>query len=154
MISQLFLANSTKPIYKLLFFLLYSTLYSTNYNLPYAGFFFFFFILTILCSINHTMGLFSYCLLLKTKNWKYYSKIIFQCVNSIVGPIFNVYFAEKRDLWVPWTMHGTHLKQKCAVGKRKMCFPNAHYILCSTNNFFFFGRNTNNGSNNCLRLFS
>ena len=26
---------------------------------------------------------------LKTENWKHCSKIIFKCVNSIVGPIFN-----------------------------------------------------------------
>ena len=33
-------------------------------------------------------------------NWKYYSKIIFKCVNSIVGPIFNEKVAEKWNLWV------------------------------------------------------
>ena len=30
------------------------------------------------------------------ENWKYYSKIIFKCVNSDVEPIFNESFAEKR----------------------------------------------------------
>ena len=25
------------------------------------------------------------------ENWKYCSKIIFKCVNSIVGPIFNIF---------------------------------------------------------------
>ena len=29
------------------------------------------------------------------ENWKYYSKIIFKCVNSVVRPIFNESFAEK-----------------------------------------------------------
>ena len=32
------------------------------------------------------------------ENWKHYSKIIFKYVNSGVGPIFNVYFVEKRGL--------------------------------------------------------
>ena len=30
-----------------------------------------------------------------TDNWKYYSKIIFKCVNSAVWPSFNENFAEK-----------------------------------------------------------
>ena len=33
-----------------------------------------------------------------TENWKYYSKIIFKYVNSVVGPIFNKSFVEKRSL--------------------------------------------------------
>ena len=36
----------------------------------------------------------------ETENWKYCSKIIFKCVNSIVGPIFNEKVAEKWNLWV------------------------------------------------------
>ena len=32
-------------------------------------------------------------------NWKHYSKIIFKCVNSVVGPIFNKKVAEKCNLW-------------------------------------------------------
>ena len=39
-------------------------------------------------------GLFGYRLLLKTKNWRHYSKIIFKCMNSVVGPSFKVIFAE------------------------------------------------------------
>ena len=31
-------------------------------------------------------------ILLKTENWKHCNKIIFKCVNSAVGPIFNIYF--------------------------------------------------------------
>ena len=31
-------------------------------------------------------------LLIVAKNWKHCSKIIFKCVNSIVGPIFNICF--------------------------------------------------------------
>ena len=27
----------------------------------------------------------------ETENWKYCSKIIFKCVNSVVGPIFNIF---------------------------------------------------------------
>ena len=44
---------------------------------------------------------------LKTENWKlklkiekYCSKIIFKCVNSTVGPIFNEKVAEKWNLWI------------------------------------------------------
>ena len=40
------------------------------------------------------MGPFGLNLLLlkfKTENWKHCSKIIFKCVNSIVGPIFNIF---------------------------------------------------------------
>ena len=66
--------------------------------------------------------------LLKIETWKYYSKIIFKCVNNIVVPIFNESCDEKRGLWVSWTMHGTHwkhhnhtklLKVKCASKKKK-----------------------------------
>ena len=37
---------------------------------------------------------------LKTENWKHCSKIIFKCVNSIVGPIFNEKVDKKWSLWV------------------------------------------------------
>ena len=40
----------------------------------------------------------------ETENWKYYSKIIFKCVNSIVGLIFNFFFWIKW-LWVSWIVH-------------------------------------------------
>ena len=33
-------------------------------------------------------------------NWKHCSKIIFKCVNSIMGPIFNEKVVEKWNLWV------------------------------------------------------
>ena len=36
----------------------------------------------------------------ETENWKHCSKIIFKCVNSIVGPIFNEKVTEKWNLWV------------------------------------------------------
>ena len=35
------------------------------------------------------------------ENLKYYNKIIFKCVNSIVRPIFNEKCAEKCNLWDP-----------------------------------------------------
>ena len=41
-------------------------------------------------------------------NWKYCNKIIFKCMNSTMEPIFNEKVVGKRDLWVPWTVHGTH----------------------------------------------
>ena len=31
----------------------------------------------------------------KIENWKHYNKIIFKCVNSTVGPSFNIVFGEK-----------------------------------------------------------
>ena len=46
--------------------------------------------------MGNIWGLFGYCLLLKTKNWKYYSKIIFKCVNSTMGPSFKVVFMKKK----------------------------------------------------------
>ena len=42
------------------------------------------------------VNLFGYRLLLKTENWKHCSKIIFKCVNSVVGPSFNLTFIEIR----------------------------------------------------------
>ena len=33
-------------------------------------------------------------------NWKHCNKIIFKCVSSAVGPIFNEKVAEKWNLWV------------------------------------------------------
>ena len=37
---------------------------------------------------------------LKTYYWNHCSKIIFKCVNSAVGPIFNEKIDKKRNLWV------------------------------------------------------
>ena len=37
---------------------------------------------------------------LKTENWKHCSKIIFKCVNSAAGPIFNEKIDKKWNLWV------------------------------------------------------
>ena len=37
---------------------------------------------------------------LKIENWKHCSKIIFKCVNSAVGPIFNEKIDKKWNLWV------------------------------------------------------
>ena len=44
---------------------------------------------------------------LKTYCWNHCSKIIFKCVNSIVGLIFNEKVAKKWNLWVheQYTMH-------------------------------------------------
>ena len=44
---------------------------------------------------------------LKIYCWNHCSKIIFKCVNSIVGPIFNEKVAKKWNLWVhkQYTMH-------------------------------------------------
>ena len=32
-------------------------------------------------------------------NWKHYSEIIFKCINSVIGPIFNKKVAKKCNLW-------------------------------------------------------
>ena len=58
------------------------------------------------------------------ENWKHYSKIIFKCVNSTVGPIFNEKVAEKWNLWVSCTVHGTH---KIDKGAKK----STNYGYCS-----------------------
>ena len=47
---------------------------------------------------TNTMGLFRYCLLLKIENLKYYSRIIFKYVNSIVRPNFNENFTKLDNL--------------------------------------------------------
>ena len=54
-----------------------------------------------------TKGPFEYNLLLlklkvaEIENWKHCSKIIFKCVNSVVGLIFNKKVVEKWCLWGP-----------------------------------------------------
>ena len=35
-----------------------------------------------------------------------------------MGSIFNESFAEKKGLWVPWTVHGTHFKSIKAIEMR------------------------------------
>ena len=44
---------------------------------------------------------------LKTYCWNHCSKIIFKCVNSAMGPIFNEKITEKWNLWVhkPYMIH-------------------------------------------------
>ena len=37
---------------------------------------------------------------LKTENWKHCNKIIFKCVNSAMGPIFNEKIDKKWNLWI------------------------------------------------------
>ena len=66
-------------------------------------------------------------ILTKTENWnwKHCSKIIFKCVNSVVGPIFNEKVAEKWYLWVLWTMHGTHWCDKGTKKQEKLLSPTA-----------------------------
>ena len=59
---------------------------------------------------------------LKIENWKHYSKIIFKCVNSVVGSIFNIYFFLNKVLVGPinsvWIMHyvGKFLKRVNSAG--------------------------------------
>ena len=44
----------------------------------------------------------------ETENWKYYSKIIFKCVNNAVWPIFYEKVVEKWSLWILWIVRRTH----------------------------------------------
>ena len=48
-------------------------------------------ILIVIYAIKGLFGLNLLLMELKTENWKYCSKIIFKCVNSTVGPIFNIF---------------------------------------------------------------
>ena len=75
------------------------------------------------------MGLFGYCLLLKTENWKHCSKIIFKCINSVVRPNFKEKFVEIRTC-------GSH--EQCTEPTQKnadmqvpcfQCNPNIHYTM-------------------------
>ena len=40
-------------------------------------------------------------------------------MNSAMRPIFNEIFGEKRDLWIPWTVYGTHKPDRNALIKKK-----------------------------------
>ena len=86
--ASLFISSSF-----LLFFFLSFTLFTSNHN-KYKSF-----TLTLL------QPKFLFFCLDTVENWKlktekYYSKIIFKCVNSIVRPIFNEKITEKWNLWV------------------------------------------------------
>ena len=78
-------------------------------------------------------------------NWKHCSKIIFKCVNSTVGPIFNKKVAEKCNLWdreqctdALFTVDkvnycGLNQKKKREREREKHkhknnCNPNGHYM--------------------------
>ena len=68
--------------------------------------------------------------LIFAENWKYYSKIIFKCANSIVKPIFNEKVTKKWSLWDLWIMYryivnkrivkSHSLKKKKKSANRKM----------------------------------
>ena len=49
---------------------------------------------------------------IETENWRYCNKIIFKYINSNVGPNFNEKVTQKWDLWVSYTVHGTHKTDK------------------------------------------
>ena len=40
-------------------------------------------------------------------------------MNSAMRPIFNEIFGEKRDLWISWTVYGTHKPDRNALIKKK-----------------------------------
>ena len=60
------------------------------------------------------------------ENWKYYSKIIFKCVNNVVGTIFNESFVEKKKFVDLVNSAQNPLKKK--KGRRRLmnveCNPN------------------------------
>ena len=59
--------------------------------------------------IRSTYSAFRYCLFCWKLKIEHTNKIIFKCVNSIVGPSFIVFFFFGiKYLWVPWIVHGTH----------------------------------------------
>ena len=51
---------------------------------------------------------------LKLKTEKHCSKIIFKCVNSTVGLIFNIFFWIKW-LWVSWTVYKQYMNSKTSI---------------------------------------
>ena len=77
-------------------------------------------------------------------NWKYCSKIIFKCVNSIVRPIFNKKVTEKCNLWdrkqCTYALFTVDKVNYCGLEKKKMknveekrrrrfhCNPNGHQV--------------------------
>ena len=63
-----------------------------------------------------------YCLLLETKYWKYSSKIIFKCVNSIVESSFKVIFAEKSTYESREQCIGP-IKKMLGLGKTQNALP-------------------------------
>ena len=62
---------------------------------------------------------------LKLKTEKYYSKIIFKCVNSTMRPIFNEKITEEWNLWIYKQLHDVHWLTEKKVKKIKL------YDYCS-----------------------
>ena len=58
-------------------------------------------------------------ILLKTEKRKHYSEIIFKCVNSSLGPIFNIYFFLKKVLVGPVN------SALCLLHSESMCMNSA-----------------------------
>ena len=56
----------------------------------------------------------------ETENWKYCIKIIFKCVNSTVGSIFNIFFWIKW-LWVPWIVSKHCVNSDICLMNSKFC---------------------------------
>ena len=61
-------------------------------------------------------------ILLKTENRKHCSKIIFKCVNSALGPVFNTFFFLKKVLVGPVN------SALCLLHSESMCMNNAATI--------------------------
>ena len=58
-------------------------------------------------------------ILLKTENWKHCSKIIFKCVNSATGPIFNIFFFQNNVVVGPVN------SALCLLYSESMCMSSA-----------------------------
>ena len=69
---------------------------------------------------------------LKIKNWKYCSKIIFKCVNSVVKLIFNEKVAEKSEIYgyCSWIVAVCPPKTRAAAPKKKKKAPNIENTKC------------------------
>ena len=89
--------------------------------------------------IKGPFGLILLLLKLKTENWKYYSKIIFKCVNSIVGHINSAWTVCEQyvnsifcPLYSIFTVHVQEKKKKRQENvelKRKFqLYPNGHIV--------------------------
>ena len=88
---------------------------------------------------NLYLGSFGYNWKLKTETEKHCSKIIFKCVNNIVGPIFNEKVTEKWCLWVLWTEYrytvherkvkSSDFEKKKKVTKTQTCIWKAQNVL-------------------------
>ena len=94
--------------------------------------FFFFFGIYVCGSITSTKAVSAILfkayldIALITENWKHGNKIIFKCVNSIVGPNFEVVFAEKSTCRSRKQCTGSIGKHGMQLKSAFQHYPNIH----------------------------